>query len=40
MNGLGFTSEAQVRDFLQECPKRDAFEVFLDVVLFFCCDLV
>ena len=41
MDGLGFTSKAQVRDFvLQECPEGDECEVFLDVVLLFCCDPV
>ncbi len=41
LDGLGFTSEAQVRDFvLQECPEGDAFKVFLDVVSLFCCDPV
>jgi hypothetical protein len=41
LDGLSFTSKAQVREaVLRECPKRDAFEVFLDVMLLFCCDPV
>jgi hypothetical protein len=41
LDDLGFMSEAQVRDFvLQECPKGDVFEVFLDAILLFCCDPV
>ena len=39
LDGLGFTSEAQVREcVLHECPKGGAFKVFLDLVLLFCCN--
>jgi hypothetical protein len=39
LDGLSFTSKAQVREaVLRECPKGDAFEVFLDVMSLFCCD--
>ena len=36
---LGFASEAMVRILVvQECPRDNAFEVFLDVTSLFCCD--
>ena len=39
LDGLGFTSEAQVREVVEmEFPGGDAFEVFLDVVSLWCCD--
>jgi hypothetical protein len=39
LNGLGFTSEAKVKEtVMRECPDRDAFKVFLDVMLLWCCD--
>jgi len=39
LDGLGFASEAMVRILvIKECPKGDAFEVFLDVTSLFCCD--
>ena len=39
LDGLGFASEAQVRELVElECPGGDAFEVFLDVVSLWCCD--
>ncbi len=39
LDGLSFTSEAQVREVvMKECPKGDAFEVFLDPMLLWCCD--
>lgn len=39
LDGLGFASEAMVRILvMKECPKGDAFEVFLDVTSLFCCD--
>ncbi len=39
LDGLGFASEAMVRILvMKECPKGDAFEVFLDVTSIFCCD--
>ena len=39
LDGLGFASEAQVREVVEmECPGGDAFEVFLDVVSLWCCD--
>jgi hypothetical protein len=39
LDGLGFASEAQVREVVEmECPGGDAFEVFLDVVFLWCCD--
>jgi hypothetical protein len=39
LDGLGFTTEAQVRAaVLLECPLGDAFKVFLNVVLLFCCN--
>jgi hypothetical protein len=39
LDGLGFASEAQVREVVEmECPRGDAFEVFLDVVSLWCCD--
>jgi len=38
LDGLGFASEAQVREVVErECPGGDAFEVFLDVVSLWCC---
>ncbi len=41
LDGLGFLSEADAKDVvLKECPKGDAFEVFLDIMLLFCCDPV
>jgi hypothetical protein len=41
LDGLSFTFEAQVREaVLRECPEGDTFEVFLDVMLLFCCDPV
>jgi len=39
LDGLGFASEAMVTILvMKECPKGDAFEVFLDVTSLFCCD--
>jgi hypothetical protein len=39
LDGLGFTSEAQVREVVErECPGGDAFEVFLDAVSLWRCD--
>jgi len=39
LDGLGFASEAMVRILvMKECPKGDAFEVFLDVTSLFCCN--
>ena len=39
LDSLGFASEAMVRILvMKECPKGDAFEVFLDVTSLFCCD--
>jgi hypothetical protein len=39
LDGLGFTTEAQVRaTVLLECPLGNAFKVFLGVVLLFCCN--
>jgi hypothetical protein len=39
LDGLGFASEAQVREVVErECHGGDAFEVFLDVVSLWCCD--
>ncbi len=40
LDGLAFTSEAQVKKVvMRECPKGDAFEVFLDPMLLWCWDL-
>jgi hypothetical protein len=39
LDGLSFTSEAQVKEVvMKECPKVDAFEVFLDPMSLWCCD--
>ena len=39
LDGLGFASEVMVCILvMKECPKGDAFEVFLDVTSIFCCD--
>ncbi len=39
LDGLSFASEAMVRILVvQECPRGNAFEVFLDVTSLFCCD--
>ena len=39
LDGLGFASEAQVREVVErECPGGDAFVVFLDIVSLWCCD--
>jgi hypothetical protein len=40
LDGLGFASEAQVREVVErKCLGGDVFEVFLDVVSLWCCDL-
>jgi hypothetical protein len=39
LDGLDFASEAMVCILVvQECPRGDAFDVFLDVTSLFCCD--
>ncbi len=39
LDGLGFASKAMVCILVvQECPRGNAFEVFLDVTSLFCCD--
>ncbi len=39
LDGLGFAFKAIVHILVvQECPRGDAFEVFLDVTSLFCCD--
>ena len=39
LDGLAFTSEAQVKEVvIRECPEGDAFEVFLDPMLLWCCN--
>jgi hypothetical protein len=39
LDGLTLLSEPQALEaVLVECPDRDAFEVFLDVMLLFCCN--
>ncbi len=39
LDGLGFASKVMVRILvMKECPKGDAFEIFLDVTSIFCCN--
>ena len=39
LNGLAFTSEAQVKEVvMRECPEGDTFEMFLDPMSLWCCD--
>ncbi len=40
LDGLSFTSESQVREVvIKDCPEGGAFEVFLDAMLLWCCNL-